>query len=78
MTAAMILCSRCIPYPRALDPNGSPGLGEFARVARAHRVHVFWIVGAAERSDNVGLGATSSMPAMGSRERNWQFTATSA
>jgi hypothetical protein len=24
------------------------GLGEFARVPRAHRVHVFWIVHAAE------------------------------
>jgi hypothetical protein len=26
------------------------GLGEFARVAVAYRVHVFWIVHAAERS----------------------------
>ena len=31
-------------------------LGEFARVARAHRVHVFWIVRAAERSDTRRLG----------------------
>jgi hypothetical protein len=32
------------------------GLGEFARVARAHGVHVFWIVHAAERSGARRLG----------------------
>ena len=32
------------------------GLGEFARVALAHRVHVFWIVHAAERSGARRLG----------------------
>ncbi len=26
------------------------GLGQFARITRAHRTHVFWIVHAAERS----------------------------
>jgi hypothetical protein len=42
------------------------GLGEFARVTVAHRVHVFWIVHAAERTALVGSGATSSIPPMGS------------
>jgi hypothetical protein len=42
------------------------GLGEFARVALVHRVHVFWIVHAAEHSGARRL-ATRSIPAMGSR-----------
>jgi hypothetical protein len=32
----------------------------------AHRMHVFWIVHAAERSGVIGSGATSATSAMGS------------
>ena len=42
-----------------LDPSVarcSQGFGEFARAALADRVHVFWIVDAAERSAACRLG----------------------
>ena len=42
--------------PEQRIPIETLGLGESARAARAHRVHVIWIVHAAERSGVRRLG----------------------
>ena len=43
-------------FPEPRIPIEALGLGQFARVTSAHRVHVFGIVHAAERSDARRLG----------------------
>jgi hypothetical protein len=43
-------------FPKRRIPMEALGLGEFARVALAHRVHIFRIVDAAERSGARRLG----------------------